>query len=261
MANPTVSTRPALWHFPISHFNEKVRWALDYKRIPHLRQAQGLGYMVKTLWATGTMKLPILFLDGKAIGDSTRIIEALERYQPDPSLYPSEERERRRALALEDYFDEEVGHAVRAAILGPLFESDPDEALRALLTGMPAGAAVRRTARAIFPAFRAFYELRHDMKPARVATAPAKVRSGLDRIEKELQPSGYLVGDRFTVADLTAAALFCPLVMPAEFQYRPAEPHPKSARAFRELLADHVGFKWVLEMYRRHRGRSAEVPR
>ena len=30
---------PLLWHIPLSHFNEKVRWALDYKRIPHTRRS------------------------------------------------------------------------------------------------------------------------------------------------------------------------------------------------------------------------------
>jgi hypothetical protein len=34
----------------------------------------------------------------------------------------------------------------------------------------------------------------------------------------ELRRSGYLVGDRFTVADLTAPAIFSPLVMPKKFQ-------------------------------------------
>jgi hypothetical protein len=24
---------PLLWHIPLSHFNEKVRWTLDYERI------------------------------------------------------------------------------------------------------------------------------------------------------------------------------------------------------------------------------------
>jgi len=28
---------PLLWHIPVSHFNEKVRWTLDYKRIAHRR--------------------------------------------------------------------------------------------------------------------------------------------------------------------------------------------------------------------------------
>jgi hypothetical protein len=26
---------PLLWHIPLSHYNEKARWALDYKRIAH----------------------------------------------------------------------------------------------------------------------------------------------------------------------------------------------------------------------------------
>jgi len=72
-------TTPVLWHFPISHYNEKARWALDWKRIPHVRRALAMSYVPRALWATGQAKLPILFLDGQAIADSTRIIEALER--------------------------------------------------------------------------------------------------------------------------------------------------------------------------------------
>ena len=30
---------PVLWHIKISHYNEKVRWALDYKRVMHKRRA------------------------------------------------------------------------------------------------------------------------------------------------------------------------------------------------------------------------------
>jgi hypothetical protein len=30
---------PTLYHIEISHFNEKARWALDYKRVPHVRRA------------------------------------------------------------------------------------------------------------------------------------------------------------------------------------------------------------------------------
>jgi glutathione S-transferase len=92
-----------------------------------------------------------------------------------------------------------------------------------------------------------------------MATAPAKVTGALDRIAAELQPSGYLVGDRFSVADLTAAALFSPLVMPPEHPYPPAEPPPRSLMEFRDSLASHPAFAWVAEMYRRHRGISAEM--
>src|SRR5438876_533678 len=30
---------PVLWHLKVSHYNEKARWALDYKRIPRARLA------------------------------------------------------------------------------------------------------------------------------------------------------------------------------------------------------------------------------
>ncbi len=246
-----------LWHFPISHFNEKARWALDWKKISHRRQVLALDYLPRALWATGRPTLPILFLDGTAIGDSTRIIEALERFQPDPPLYPSSAPERRRALELEDFFDEELGAPLRTAMLGPLFTSDPDAVVEVL--GASMSSVVRRAMRAMFPAFRAFYTQRHKINAATMATAPAQVAAALDRLAAELRPSGYLVGDGFSVADLTAAALFSPLVMPPEFPYPPAMPPPQSLVDLRDSFASHRGFAWVSEMYRRHRGRSAEV--
>src|SRR5262245_47193331 len=106
-----------LWHFPISHFNEKVRWALDWKGIAHRRRVLTLDYLPRALWATGRPTLPIVLIDAVAIGDSTRIIEALEKRWPEPKLYPAAEAERRRALELEDFFDEELGHHVRTLLL------------------------------------------------------------------------------------------------------------------------------------------------
>jgi len=248
---------PVLWHFPISHYNEKVRWALDYKGIPHVRKALSLSYVPRAWWATGHAKLPVLILDGKAIGDSTRIIAALEQVRPEPSLYPHDEAARRRALEIEDHFDEEVGPAIRAATIGPLFDDDPKAAIAVLTTGMPASA--RRAIRVILPAFRAFYKWRHQISSEKRESDRARVVAGLERIAAELQPSGYLVGDRFSVADLAAAALFAPLVLPAEFPYPPPTPHPHAVVELRNSLAERTGLKWVVEMYRRHRGRSAEV--
>jgi glutathione S-transferase len=89
--------------------------------------------------------------------------------------------------------------------------------------------------------------------------AVQKIRAAMDRVEQELQPSGYLVGDRFTVADLTGAALFTPLIAPPERQYAPPPPAPAMLELRAELEARDAG-KWVHEMYARHRGKSAEVP-
>ena len=255
MEEPTAKT--VLWHFPISHFNEKARWALDWKRIPHVRRVLSFGYLPRALWATGRGTLPILFLDGQAIGDSTRIIEALERLQPDPPLYPRDGAERQRALELEEFFDERLGHPVRTAILGRNFDADPDAVIGALSTGM--GASAERGMRIAFSLFGPFYKRRHKIHDASIEAAPAMVRAGLDRIAAELQPSGYLVGDRFSVADLTGAALLSPIVMPPQFPYPPPEATRRALAAVRESFGRHAALEWVAEMYRRHRGSSAEI--
>src|SRR5262249_47031417 len=77
-------------------FNEKVRWTLDYKRIPHRGQVLGADYLIRAWRATGRGTLPILFLDGRAIGDSTHIIAALEERHPEPPLYPGDAAARAR---------------------------------------------------------------------------------------------------------------------------------------------------------------------
>ncbi len=248
---------PLLWHFPISHFNEKVRWALDYKGIPHRREALGASYLPRALWATGQPRLPILFLDGRAVTDSTCIIAALEDRQPDPPLYPTDPDERSHALALEEFFDEELGHPLRTALLGPVFTRDPAAAIHVLATGMPAGS--KRMMLTVTSAFRAYYRRRHAIDDAAIAASRGHVEAALARIERELRPSGYLVGDAFTVADLTAAAILAVLVLPPEMQYAPSPPFPVEFDAYRASLAGRPALRWVAEMYRRHRGRSAEL--
>ena len=248
---------PVLWHFRGSHFNEKVRWALDYKGIPHLRRTLGMSYLPRAFLKTGKPTLPVLIVDGRAIGDSTRIIAELERRSPDPPLYPSEPDQRRRALELEDFFDEEVGHPIRSAALHQPLLEDPE--FLAAFWSLGLGERTRRLMRAIFPVMARFYRMRHKIDAASAEEGRAKIIAGLDRVVSELQPSGYLVGDRFSVADLTAASLLGVLAAPALLEYPPPAPQPPSLAELVGLVSSHTAGKWVAEMYRRHRGKSAEI--
>jgi len=86
-----------------------------------------------------------------------------------------------------------------------------------------------------------------------------KLAAAAERFRTELQPSGYLVGRTFSVADLTLAALIAPLVAPPEFPYpQPQRRHPLFT-PLRETLAAAGLLYWTRDMYTRHRGRSAEV--
>jgi glutathione S-transferase len=253
-------SHPILWHFPVSHFNEKARFALDYKKVAHERVPLGATYLPRAWWKTRQGSLPILFLeDGSAIADSTRIIGELERLHPEPPLYPADPAQRQRALELEDWFDEQVGHPLRTWVIGDLWHQSPEAAFRLLSTGME---DTLRLPKPLLPLMRRMYLARHTINAETRAVARDQVRAGFDRIHSTLQPSGYLVGDAFSVADLTAAALLAPLVLPDELEYAPPlERFPTAIQREREALATHPSFEWVRTIYRRHRAGSAELVR
>jgi glutathione S-transferase len=250
---------PLLWHIPLSHYSEKARWTLDHKRIAHHRKVLGPDYLIRAWRATRRGTLPILFLDGRAIGDSTHIIAALEERYSEIPLYPSDAAARQHALALEDYFDEQLGPALRAAIVTPLFRHDPDVALRVLTTGMPDKAY--HTLRPLGRLFPAYYRFRHKIRDAKLEADRATVNAALDRIEQERQGRAYLVGDAFTVADLTAAAMLGALLQPPEIQYPLRVELPLYLQDYRAAFLRHPATHWAAGIYRRHRGSSAALPR
>ena len=199
--------------------------------------------------------LPVLDLDGRRIVDSTRIIEELERRYPEPALYPPDPGERERALALEDFFDETAGHDLRRAAFFEL-RAHPDFVGKFMTTGRDA--ATRQAFRTLLrvPGSMAYANLRYRINAADAAASRVKLGEALDRLSDELQPSGHLVGRGFTVADLTAASLLFPLVWPAELQYD--YPDPPDAPVL-SAFDGHPALDWIREIYRRHRGHSAEI--
>jgi glutathione S-transferase len=244
-----------LWHILISHYSEKARWALEYKSVEHERRAPVPGlHMPLALWLTRGRHYtrPVMQLDGERIGDSTAIIAALERRVPEPPLYPADPAERRRALELEDWFDEQLGPYIRRLGFHELRE-DPKRF--DAIAERAAPPALARLGRAGGVAGRAFVGLRYNARRREEADrAREKVFEALDHLEAELGDREYLAGDRFSVADLTAAALFYPLVRPPEASVSSyVEGMPLPFERLRPELSDRPGYRWVAETYRRHR--------
>jgi glutathione S-transferase len=253
-----VVPKPVLWHIEISHYSEKARWALDHKGIEYERRAPTPGaHMAVALWLTrGRSKtFPVLQLDGQAVGDTTAIIAELERRFPDPPLYPEDPGERRRALDLEEHFDEELGPHSRLLAFHEATR-DPATVERFTVDLLPdrlARIAPIRAGGMRF--FSTFAGLRYGVKSNhRAEIAKAKILAAFDRLESELGAGDYLVGDDFTVADLTAASLLYPVVQPPEGPSLP--PAPEGFERFRAPLKERAGYRWVEEMFRRHRSRA-----
>lgn len=248
---------PLLYQFTYSHNNEKARWALDFKRVPHVRRSFVPGrHAAPVKKMTGQTAVPVLVLNDKAIFDSTRIIAELERAWPEPALYPAVPKERERALALEDFFDEELGPYVRRWLFYLLLPY-PSVIVAAFMGFV--SPTQRLMIRAAFPFLRGRMKRSMNIYPAEARIARQKTVAGMDRLVGEVHPSGYLVGDRFTVADLTAAALLFPLVMPDEFPYKLKVSLPQPVAKERDRLSAHPAFTWVREIYHRHRGTSAAI--
>jgi glutathione S-transferase len=243
-----VSDLPILWQYSFSHYNEKARWALDRKRVPHIRRSLLPGGP-RAMWFAARGTLPVLDLDGERIGDSTAIIAELERRHPEEPLYPAPNDERRRALELEEFFDEELGHDVRRVA----FNDWSNDYISALMTtAQPA--VVRAPLRATLPIGMAWARRRYRIYPDDVEASRRKVEAALDLVEAQLEGGEYLVGEGFTVADLTASSLLFPLAWPDETPYDLPRP---DRWEFREDLADRPALEWVREIYRRHRPPSA----
>jgi glutathione S-transferase len=197
----------------------------------------------------------VLDLDGERIVDTTRIIEALERRYRERALYPQDEDEHQRALELEDFFDEEAGHELRRVVFYDL-RADRDYLSALIMTGR--GAATRRVFRNLMslPGSMAYANHRYKFNAADAERARTKLVAALDRIVTEREPSGYLVGSRFSVADLTAASLLFPLARPAELQYDYPDPPDWQ---FMKTLDGHPALDWIRQIYSRHRGSSMEI--
>jgi glutathione S-transferase len=254
-----MSEPPVLHHLKVSHYNEKVRWALDYKGIPHIRRAATPGRHSKLameLTGGSSDTFPVLVENGYAIGDSSRIIAHLEDRYPNPPLYPADLDERRRALDLEDFFDEELGPYSRLLVI---HHELPDAGLFLGAFVPDAHGPRLALARTQFPILRRQIKKGFGIDDDSVSHAFHQLHLAGERFRSELQPNGYLVGDNFSVADLTLASLVAPIVAPRDFPYpQPQRDHPR-LEPLRDVLDEYGLLAWTRDMYTRKRRRSAAI--
>jgi glutathione S-transferase len=251
--------RIVLHQFAASHYNEKVRWALDWKGIAHRRVTHFPGphaFAMQRL--SGQHATPVLVLDGEAIAGSAKIVATLDARFPERRLLPADPKLARRALALQSDFDTEVGPAVRTAVFSVLIR-EPAQLCRTFSQGKPAGSSALY--RAAFPLTRPIIARANGVTdPANVERAFATSEAALDRVAREVEPSGQLVGDAFCIADLACAALLAPLVSPDHPDMSQPRPRPASIEAFLARFASHPGVAWVREQYRKHRPAPCALP-
>lgn len=247
----------ALYQFAVSHYNEKARWGLDWKGIPHVRHSLLPGpHKLQMMRLSRQDQVPVLTDGAEVVVGSSAILAHLEARQLEPRLVPEDPALAEAALRIQREFDSEVGPAVR---LGRFFEVLPDSGYMAAQFTSDKPRHTQLLYRAVFPLVKRLMAGQMKLTAENAEPARRKTEEALDRVAKEAGSGGYLVGDSFTIADLTAASLLMPAIGPPGCPQLP--PPSKEAANWAARWADHPGAAWVREIYVRHRGSSAEVGR
>jgi glutathione S-transferase len=249
---------PELVQFHYSHFNEKVRWGLDWKGIPHRRRSLLPGpHAVVALRLTGQTQVPILRTGTGVLNGSAAILDALEASHPEPRLYPKDAQRRSDALALQARFDAHYGPMLRRALFSHLL-GEPGFLSR--IFGEGRSALSLSIYRGVFPLTKGLMRRGMGIGDQRsIDEAYAATQEAFDLVAERAARTGHLVGDEFSVADLCAAALLAPAASPPGSPMELPPPHPPALTAWLARWHGHPGQRWVVETYRRHRPASAEV--
>jgi glutathione S-transferase len=240
---------------PFSHYCEKARWALDHARVAYREEGHAPGlHRRATRKAGGRHTVPVLVTEGRVLDDSPLIVEYAHAQAPeDRKLFPANGTARDEVLAWQARFDRDLGPHLRRF---GYFHLLPRRAvaLKFMLVGIPP--LERYVLRVSYPLLRAGMRryMRIDEKNALAS------RNTLHRVfdaVSELLADGrkYLVGDRFTAADLTFAALAGPALLPPEapFPIGAIDDLPEPlVTLHRELAASPAG-TYALRLYREHR--------
>lgn len=236
----------------MSHYSEKIRWLLDYEQISYREAARTPVYhsfpaLIKG--KRGQTTVPFIYRGKTCIQDSPRIVKWLgKEYGP---LQTLPERYYDEIMDVASRFDA-IGKGVARYLYYPGFEH------KALILDMWTRFATPREAkviRAIYPIVKPIFKAKLKINATDVARAEIKIDEAVQWLEQRIATTGtYLVGDQFTVADITAASLLAPLACPKEHPiYGSAEFRDKMAPTS-ALWKDRPGLEWVRSIYTKHRG-------
>lgn len=247
---------PRLYTFAISHFAEKARWALDYKGIDYVERVllPGSHFLVVRRMAPKTT-VPVLRDDATVVQGSSEIIDYVDAKYPRAPLTPEAPKDRASAVDLERWLDVEFGTTLRRVMYFHVLAD------RELVTGLftqrgPRWGRAFYTA--MFPLVRHGIRRMYAIQPENAARDRERIDAGLARLDELLDGNRYLVGDGFSRADLTLAALAAPLVGPAEHSMRWPSPesYPPEVASLRDRFSRSRAFEHVLRMYSEHRAAS-----
>lgn len=161
----------------MSPFVRKTLLALEHKSLPYENEPTFPGDTSPRFRAISPLgKIPVLEHDGFSVPDTSVICRYLDRIAPEPGLYPTDPKEEAQALWLEEYADtrliENCAGIFQERMLKPRMLKQPTDEKRL------------------------------------AAILDSTLPDCLTYVESIVPESGYLVGDRLSIADLAVVTCF-----------------------------------------------------
>ena len=248
-------TELRLLTIPPSHFSEKARWALDRSGLRYREERHPPLLHRFALWrAGGGRSCPALVTPRGTLRDSADILAYVdESLEPERRLYPEDFELRRQIQDYEQQLGKELGLSIARWAYFYLLAQKED--CRRLLTEGVAGWEKGF--------YRWFYPLVALLMRKGLHLEASSIERARQRIDKQLDLAGdrlsdgrpYLLGDRFSAADLTLAALTAPIFSVAAYggSSLPMSELPSPMREQGERWQSHPVAGFVRRIYAEHR--------
>jgi glutathione S-transferase len=246
---------PVLYVFAISHYCEKARWALDHLGVEYELRHLAPGSHIqatKQLGAAGT-SVPLLVLDGRIVQGSGAIIDWAESAVADASKRLSpDSRFEAECRALERRLDEVAGVHTRRYYYSEALVEHPDS-VRPIFT-QDLEPSQRQSFEENWALVRKLMIGAMDLGPEQGQESRGIVEGELDWLDGLLADGRpFLVGDRFSRGDVTAASLLAPLALPKEHPTYGMLVVPPRARGDLTSWGLRPTVAWVRRIYQEHR--------
>jgi len=248
------SNKPVLYIFAISHYCEKARWALDYLGIDYQLRfvAPGEHAQIASKLGAPVSSVPFVNVADTVIQGSANIISWAEQQPGKEEKRLTPDAELARCADIEKRIDEVAGVHIRRYYYSEAMVEHP-ETVRPVFTRdlrFPKGVLIR----VAWPKIRKIMIKRMDLGRAQGEESQDIVAAELDWIDGLLADGrDYLLGRRFSRADIAVASLLSPLALPPEHPvYNNLRHPPRLAQQVAEWH-DRSSLQWTRRLYAKHR--------
>jgi glutathione S-transferase len=243
---------------PVSHYCEKIRWALERLEITFIEEPHMPPFHQ---FATKGGSVPVLTIGNRLLTDSSDILDYLDELAPaELKLYPIDRDRRTEVEKLVNSFDNILAPAVRqwaysyimarADLLHPLW-----------CQGVPW--YERMLFPILFPSLRSKVVEMYDLGAQSTISAHKSICEIFETVDLLLADGrAYLTGDRFSAADLTFAAFAAPILLPPEYGIKLPllEQMPSAMMASISAFQQTTAGKFGLRLYQEHRTVTPILP-